>query len=157
MGGTDKNTMIVTVSWLLGLAAGAIGYVVPHVIGSTAARLENPLRIAAVSALGLLLSLVAAYVALLYAGYANRNWAQADMIARKRGWLDLLPEGCAGETTRRKWVAAAAWRLSRPCDPERKLAPVFFVFSFLAIVSGLAQSFFLVWALYATPGLRTGC
>jgi hypothetical protein len=148
MGGTDKNTMILVVSWLLGLAAGAIGYCVNELSDSPSAGLGQPVSVVAVSGLGLILSLLAAYVTLLYGGYANRNWAQADMVARKHGWRDLLPEGCAGEKTRRRWgLAATAWWFARPCDPERTLAPVFWVFSFLSIVSGVAHSIILVRTL----------
>ena len=93
MGGTDKNTMVTIVSWLLAFAATAIGYIVTHkdMIGPTAGEISHPLRMMAVSLLGLVVSGIAGYVTLLYGGYANRNWAKADEIADRRGWLDLLP------------------------------------------------------------------
>ena len=158
MGGTDKNTMIVAVSWLLGLTAGAIGYRLTQPGSLSAAGPVHPVSSVMVSLLGLVLSGLATYVVLLYAGYANRNWAQADMIARKRAWRDLLPKGGAGETTPRQGLAWVAWRWAREFDPERKLAPVFRVYALLAIVSSLANLFLLVWSLIApaTPG-RTGC
>jgi hypothetical protein len=144
MGGTDKNTMIVAVSWLLGLAAAAIGYTLTHLSESTTVEPMHTVSVLIVSALGLVLSLLAAFVTVLYAGYANRNWAQADMIARKRGWRELLPQGCAGENTERRLLARAAWRLARPCVPDRELAPVFGVFTVLAIIAIVAHAVVLI-------------
>lgn len=98
MGGIDKNTMITTVSWLLAFAATAIGYIVTdtHMIGPTSPRVQHPGRMMVISLLGVLVSVVAGYLAILYGGYSNRNWAKADEIARKHNWLDLLPprRGC---------------------------------------------------------------
>jgi hypothetical protein len=151
MGGTDKNTIITTVSWLLGLTATAIGYIVTQLISSTPPRLQHPGKMMVVSLLGLVISGLAGYLTLLYGGYANRNWAKADQIARKRGWLDLLPESSSGDTredgkSRPSRLAAIAWRFARPCEPKRELAPVFVVFLFLSILSGLADCVFLIWS-----------
>lgn len=152
MGGTDKNTMITTVSWLLAFAATAIGYIVtdPQMIASAAPRLAHPGRMMVVSLLGVLVSAVAGYLALLYAGYSNRNWAKADDIARRRQWFDLLPEGSDKMTPEHggkpDHLAEFAWRLARPCLPQTNLAPVFTIFSALAIATGFVHVGFLAWS-----------
>jgi hypothetical protein len=154
MGGADKNTMITTVSWLLAFAATAIGYTVTNIeiIGPTFTRVQHPGRMMVVSLLGIFVSVVAWYLAILYGGYSNRNWAKADEIARKHKWLDLTPEGspdkmkpeCGSKFER---LAAFAWYRARPCYPQTELAPVFKIFSYLALLSGLAHGFFFMWGL----------
>jgi hypothetical protein len=152
MGGTDKNTMITTVSWLLAFAATAIGYIVtgPQMNGSTSPWLSHHGRVTVVSLLGILVSGVAGYLVLLYAGYSNRNWAKADDIARKHQWLDLLPEGPdkmtpehGGKPDR---LAECAWGLARPCLPQTHLARVFAIYSALALFTGLVHVGFLAWS-----------
>lgn len=152
MGGTDKNTMITTVSWLLAFAATAIGYIVTNsqMITATIPRVQQPGKMMVVSLLGVFVSVVAWYLALLYGGYSNRNWAKADEIARKRKWLDLLPEGSPDKMTPERVckpdrLAAFAWRRARPCYPQTELAPVFKIFSFLALLSGLAHGVLFIW------------
>ena len=81
MGAADKNTMFSTVSWLLALSAGGIGYVVTQRVASTWPWLERPGPVIVIASLGIMLSLVAAYVTLLYGGYANQNWDPANAIA----------------------------------------------------------------------------
>lgn len=107
------------------------------VVSRTRSRLPHPWRMMVVSLPGVLVSVVAGYVALLYRGYSNRNWARADEVARKHNWLDLLPEGSSemmpehgGKPGR---VTDVAWRLARPCYPQTDLAPVFTIFSSLAL------------------------
>jgi hypothetical protein len=151
MGGTDKNTMITTVSWLLAFAATAIGYIFTNsqMIASNTPRVQEPGRMMVVSLLGIFVSVVAGYLAILYGGYSNRNWAKADEIARKRKWLDLLPESPDKMTPERVCkpdrLAAFAWRRARPCYPQTELAPVFKIFSFLALLSGLTHGFLFIW------------
>jgi hypothetical protein len=154
MGGTDKNTMITTVSWLLAFAATAIGYIVTNsqMIGPTSPRVQHPGRMIVVSLIGIFVSVVAWYLAILYGGYSNRNWAKADEIARKRKWLDLLPEGSPDKMTPERGckpdrLAAFAWQRAQPCYPQTELAPVFKIFSFLALLSGLAHGVFFTWGV----------
>jgi hypothetical protein len=152
MGGNDKNTMITTVSWLLAFSATAIGFLVtdPQMIASSAPRLPHPHRMMVVSLLGVLVSTLAGYLALLYGGYSNRNWAKADRIARRHGWVDLLPEGPDQMIPERGdkpgWFAEFAWKRARPCLPQTYLAPVFKVFSALAIVAGIVHASLFVWS-----------
>ena len=130
MGGTDKNTMITTVSWLLAFGATAIGYMVTNsqMIAPTIPRVQQPGRMMVVSLLGIFVSVIAWYLAILYGGYSNRNWAKADEIARKRKWLDLLPDASPDNMTPERVckpdrLAAFAWRRARPCYPQTELLP----------------------------------
>jgi len=152
MGGTDKNTMIATVSWLLAFAATGIGYIVTdsQIIGPTSPQVQQPGRMMTVSLLGIFVSVVAWYLAIVYGGYSNRNWAKADEIARRREWSDLLPEGSPDKMTPERrckpdGLAAFAWRRARPCYPQTELAPVFKIFSFLAFLSALTHGALFLW------------
>jgi hypothetical protein len=130
-GSTDKHTMLTTVTWLLGFGAAAITYIVTTLIESQRPPvLKYPWQIAVVSIVGAAIAALAAYIALLYAGYASRNWAKADTIAVANGWLDLLPdskEPPAGDATR---LTRRAWRYGRGVDHARTIPPVFLVFFF---------------------------
>lgn len=153
MGGTDKNTMITIVSWLLAFAATAIGFIATEdgLIASKFPELESPRRMMALSLLGLGVSAVAGYLTLLYAGYTNANWAKADEIADRHGWVDLLPEGSSGRKTPNEGKKTSrlnrwAWHLARPCYPDRELAPVFKAYLLLATLAGLVHTLFAIWA-----------
>lgn len=153
MGGTDKNTMITTVSWLLAFAATAIGYIVvdSQMFEPASAGVQHPARVRVVSLLGILLSAFAAYLVILYGGYSNRNWAKADEVARKHKWWDLTPEGSPVKMTPERGckpdrLAVVAWGRARPCYPQTELAPVFKIFFVLALLAGLAHGVFLMWS-----------
>src|SRR5205823_6215878 len=68
LGHIDMNTMITTVSWLLAFAATAIGYIVTdtRMIAPTSPRIQHPGRMMVVSLLGVIVSVVAGYLAILY-------------------------------------------------------------------------------------------
>jgi hypothetical protein len=155
MGGTDKNTMVTIVSWLLAFAAAAIGYIVTDkdLIGYTIPRISHPVRMMTVSSLGLLVSAVAGYVTLLYGGYANRNWAKADDIADRRGWCDLLPGDLGDRNSKKRQKSSrlnnVAWHWARPCYPDAELAPVFKVYGLLALLGGVAHGVFFSWSVLA--------
>jgi hypothetical protein len=80
-GGEDKNRMVGIATWLLTFSAGILWYVISQVIG--AAKMTDSLadRATMASCLGLVVSFLAGYIALLYGGYANQNWRKADEIA----------------------------------------------------------------------------
>jgi hypothetical protein len=149
-GGTDKNTMITVTMWLLAFSATALGYIGTETINSAAPGfVVDPDRMMAVSLLGLLISLVATYVTLLYGGYSNRNWAKADCIARAHGWRDLLPASSSEEkASRARTLVRFSWDLARPCNPETTLAPVFVAFAGLAALSAVTHFIFLCWSFY---------
>lgn len=129
-GTADKNTMVTVVSWLLGLSAAIIGYIVTNLPLSTS-PLSKGMYLAL---LGVVISGVAAYVSLLYGGYSNWNWALADTIARNMAqrypkWGELLPENSEAALQIRRSGKLSfytiAMRLSKRRDPTTKLAPIF--------------------------------
>ena len=95
IGSADKNTMVTVESLLLGISATIIGYVVTN-LGIQWLSVTQPIKGLCLALLGLVISGVASYVALLYGGYSNWNWAKADAIARAQAkrhpkWNELLP------------------------------------------------------------------
>src|ERR1051326_2704317 len=74
IGGSDKNTMIKIVTWLLGFSTAIIGVYATD-------KLKDDFAINLLFILGALISTVAACVALLYGGYSLWNWSIADRIA----------------------------------------------------------------------------
>jgi hypothetical protein len=156
MGSKDKNTMITVVPWLLAFAEAAVGYIVtdPQMIGPPSSRIPHPGRMMMVSALGFFVSFVAGYLALLYGGFSNRNWAKADEVARKRGWVDLVSNGSSDKLApdhggKPGRVAKLAWEFARPCNPQTKLAPVFTILSLLALFACLLHGAFFAWSCRA--------
>ena len=85
------------------------------------------------SLLGMLISFLAAYTALLYGGYAARNWAIADRIAEAYEWEPLKPDYKPFEGLPTHWSAALPLWLARPCTD--RIAPVFWVFCAGSVVS----------------------
>ena len=90
-GGEDKNRMVTIASWLLGLSAAMLGYIVSETISPESFSVTEPVKALLLSVVGLGVSIVAAYIAVLYGGYSNRNWEMADRIASRQKWSDLLP------------------------------------------------------------------
>jgi hypothetical protein len=94
-GGADKNTMVTVTSLLLGFSITIISYIVAQLITFNPILIKEPTKVLSLAILGLIISCLTVYVALLYGGYSNENWARADDIARrlkeKYGWNDLLP------------------------------------------------------------------
>jgi hypothetical protein len=152
VGGEDKNRMVVIASWLLGLSAVILGSIASQVTEDGGWTLEEPRRAFMVAMLGIFVSAVAGYVALLYGGYSNRNWAKADEIARRQGWRNLVPpdDSTPHKSTDREAkgpLNSIAWRFARPCRPKEELAPVFKVFLGLSAGSLLLHLAVLVWSL----------
>src|SRR5262245_13950099 len=85
IGGTDKDTMIKIVTWLLGFSTGIIGV---YATGKLTQHFAAVLLII----LGMLVSILAAFTALLYGGYAAWNWAIADRIAEVYNWTEQKPD-----------------------------------------------------------------
>jgi hypothetical protein len=131
VGGSDKDKMIQIVTWLLGFSAAIIGF-------QATADLTDP-RIAI---FGILISLVAAYVALLYGTYAAWNWALADEIAETYGWRELLPDHEPRQVSTSGWQRGLVRRLARPC--KGKIAPVFWAFLVFSIGSAVIH-LLLLW------------
>ena len=166
-GGEDKSKMVTVASWLLGFSAALLAYTATRfIIVSETVASPTWWAPVVVCAIGVGTSFAAAYVALLYGGYANRNWREADVIAWRRGWIDLLPTTnvprasnattCgkhldAGEPRRLAamwhWLNVRAWRRARPQSPDRYLAPVFEVFFVFALLALLGHVGVVVWSV----------
>ena len=147
VGGADKNTMVTVASWLLGFSGTILGYVVTNLLKSDSFVLLQPVPTFFLGGLGILTSVAAGLVALLYGGYANWNWARADEIAEARGWHDLLPDGPKREGRHNPTgLAALAKKLAGPKDCAKPLAPVFLVFMLLAAISGMVHLAFFIWS-----------
>ncbi len=153
-GGEDKNRMVTIASWFLGASAAIVWFILTHPIDGNAFLFGKWGR-AFVSVIGIVASIVAGYISLLYGGYANRNWEIADAIARSCGWTDLLPSGAklpsnygaAIKLPRKQGrLNAIAKRWAQPCDPEQKLAQVFCVYLLLAALSLVAHLAVLGWS-----------
>jgi hypothetical protein len=153
VGAADKNTMITVESLLLTLSTAVIGYLGTTVIDLDSLSAAKPYAGIYLAILGLVIAGVAGYVALLYGGYSNWNWAKADAIARARSddpkWKALLPTQATAlleEKTNRKptWSCARALQWGRPCIPTEELPPIFRLFALLAVGSAILYLVFLV-------------
>jgi hypothetical protein len=170
-GGEDKNRMVTITTWLLGFSAAIFWYAVTKLPLSNSG---DALRIILISILGISISVFAAYISLLFSGYANQNWEKADEIASERHWCDLLPDHFPtlvqrqssakekeyrwkwiGKITnwiekRVKWLAEEANKIGRrfakPCYTS-ELAPVFLAFLSLCALSFLVHFVILFLAL----------
>ena len=126
IGGADKDRMIQIVTWLLGFSAAIIG---SYATGKLTESLATVLLIV----LGILVSVLAAFTALLYGGYATWNWAIADRIAEAYTWIEQLPNYDPVPRSKTHWTAAFPLWLAKPC--QDRIAPVFWVFFFVSFVS----------------------
>ena len=143
-GAADKNTMVAVASWLLGVSVTISAYIVTQLFKSDNFAFVQPWRAFCLASLGLGISFAAGYVALLYGGYSNRNWAKADEIAHKSGLDKLMPDylilpdyssAIKNEGKNKTYGLpgfAVGW--SEDCDPKRRLAPVFLLFASLALL-----------------------
>ena len=157
VGAADKNTMVTVASWLLGLSAAIIGYIVTQRVNANSPGvLTEPEKVIFYALLGIVISLVAGYVAILYAGYSNRNWAAADYIAEQQQWYSLLPTHRQKPAARQpSFLAAVAKQRARPHDPTLELAPIFTLFVVLAACAAATHLGFLIWS--AVLMLKCSC
>jgi hypothetical protein len=126
VGGADKDTMIKIVTWLLGFSAAIIGF---YATG----KLTEPLATKLLLVLGISVSILAAFTALLYGGYAAWNWAIADRIAEAYGWAEQSPRYYPFSESNVRWTAVVPLLFAKPC--ENGLAPVFWLFFLASFVS----------------------
>jgi hypothetical protein len=136
VGGADKDRMIQIVSWLLGFSIGLIGF---YATGQLKERLATILMLG----LGILLSFLAAFTALLYGGYATWNWSIADRIAIAHNWRELCPD--YDPIPMKTKSSLSPLHLGRPCD--KRIAPVFWIFFVVSLVFVFAQIVLFVVAL----------
>lgn len=126
VGGGDKDTMIKIVTWLLGFSAAIIGFYATD-------KIKAPLPTSLLLVLGISVSILAAFTALLYGGYATWNWAIADRIAETYKWPEQSPSYDPVPRSEARWTAAFSLWLAKPCT--NGVAPVFWVFFFASLVS----------------------
>lgn len=126
IGGSDKDTMIKIVTWLLGFSTTIIGV---YATGKLTDSFASVLLIM----LGILVSGLAAFTALLYGGYATWNWSIADRIAENYYWTEQKPDYVPIPRSEVRWTAALPLRLAEPC--QNRIAPVFWFFFFVSFVS----------------------
>jgi hypothetical protein len=157
-GTADKNTMVTVAGVMLSFSAALIGYVVASsLLCFHPLSVSDPTKAICVALLGIALSFVIVRVSLIYGGYSNWNWAQADAIARDMAlriprWERLKIE-YAGEFKQQLFKSnprgLAKWALDwgTPCNPATELAPIFRLYVSFAVVSAGLCLFLLVVAL----------
>jgi hypothetical protein len=134
IGGTDKDRMIQIVVWLLGFSAAIIGFY-------ASGKLTEPLA-TVLLVIGILVSLLAAFVALLYGSYAAWNWSIADQIACNYKWTEQKPDYKPFKSAWKEWLA-------KPC--KDKIAPVFRVFFVVSLGSLIVHVILLASCKSADP------
>ena len=119
-------------TWLLGFSAAIIGF-----------QAKGELKDPRITIFGILVSLVAAYVSLLYGAYAAWNWATADDISKAYEWKELRPDYHPTSTSKAGWQGSLARGLAGPC--EGKIAPVFWTFWVFSLVSAAIHCWLLFY------------
>ncbi len=163
VGAQDKNTMVTVGALLLGFSAALMGILVDKdLLKFESLSIAEPGKTFSLAILGIVISCVAAYISLLYGGYSNWNWAKADAIARDRmkvnpNWAELLPPKSKetveqGTTGTPSCFAAIAARFGKPCDPIIELAPIFTLYTWLALGAVLLHGFVLFLSLCKLTG-----
>ena len=130
IGGADKDRMIQIVTWLLGFSAAIIGFYASD-------KLAEPLGTVFLIVIGIFVSLLAAFIALLYGGYAARNWSIADQIACDYEWTEQMPDYNPFEGAKTRWTATFSLWLAKPC--KNRIAPVFWVFYWVSLGSSIVH------------------
>ena len=145
--------MIGICSWLLGASALLLWYIFRyHLDTSASISLEDPIKPVLLAALGMIVSCLAGWVAVLFGGYANRNWQKADEIAKSQGWPDLLlhtKEAVAEGSGFHAWLNRRALGATR-CEPTKKLAYVFIIYAGGASLLWIIHFGVLVWGAWTT-------
>jgi hypothetical protein len=140
IGGGDKDTMIKIVTWLLGFSAAIIGFYAEE-------KLKTSLATVLLPVLGVTVSIVSAFTALLYGGYATWNWAIADRIAEAYKWHEQSPSYDPVPRSEASRTAALSLWFARPCT--NGVAPVFWVFFLASLVSLIVHILLLVQVIYS--------
>jgi hypothetical protein len=135
VGGGDKDTMIKIVTWLLGFSAAIIGFYATE-------KSETLLATVLLLVLGISVSFLSAFTALLYGGYATWNWAIADRIAESYKWREQLPSFNPIPRYEAPWTAQLSLWLAKPST--NKIAPVFWVFFYASLVSLIVHVVLLI-------------
>ena len=161
IGGADKDRMIQIATLLLGFSVAIVGFTFKEGIDS--GKVVEPVAVAFLAFAGAIISCACAVMTLLYGGYANRNWAKADQIARDYDWKRLDPNDSpfyqVGESEESPSSRRVAWALehSGPKLPHKQLAPVFEWFFGLSLLSLLMHLSILGWSIWTLICLSTAC
>jgi len=138
IGGDDKNKMIQIVSWLLGFSAAIIGLY-------ASGKLTEPVATVLLIVLGILVSILAAFTALLYGGYATWNWTIADQIAKNYEWPEQCPDYKPFAKVKAHRTALIPLWFAKP--RQNKIAPVFWMFFVVSVLSFGVHAVLLVYAV----------
>lgn len=145
-------------TWLLTASVAIVGFAFTH--EPQLHLLSGRETVLVLAWVGLAISLLTALVALTYGGYASRNWAKADQIARVNGWQVLDPSDDPWTCEQKKALprAYAAWalRLSAPRDTYSSLAPIFLVYIALAVLSAAAHLAIILLAVFSLRSMTAG-
>ena len=147
IGGDDKNWMIQIVTWLLGFSSAILAY------AATAKQLQS-LQHVFLAVLGIGISLLGVLVAILYGGYAARNWSIADRIADAYGLEEQRCTYCPYEDKPASWsVTGLARRIAKPCGGS--VAPVFRFYIIASLAFLIAHLILLILVLTNGWGTAT--
>ena len=122
--GADKNWMIQIVTWLVGFSSATVMFKPSEISKFTAVVL---------TVLGMLFSFLAGFTALLYGGYATRNWAKANRIAKEHKWPELRENYDPFTDHKIPRSSVIPLRLARPCG--NGIALVFWIYFLISILS----------------------
>jgi len=122
--GADKNWMINIVTWLFAFSSATTILRAGEVSKFTAVIL---------AVLGILFSALAALTALLYGGYATRNWAKADRVAHDHGIPEQYENYDPFRGAKTHWASVFPLWLAQPC--RNRVAPVFWLYFLISVVS----------------------
>jgi hypothetical protein len=136
IGGADKDRMIQIVSWLLAFSSAILG---AYASGKLVVFRATIMLLI----LGMLLSLLAAFTALLYGGYATWNWSIADRIAEQQYWEKQKPKYDPFDGLHVPSFSRFPLWLAKPC--ERRIACVFKLFFLVSLFSLSAHALVLYW------------
>lgn len=135
IGGSDKDTMIKIVSWLLGFSTAIIG------LYSTG-KILVPFAEVLLIFIGFLVSIVAAFVAILYGAYAAWNWSIADRIAESNKWKRQKPDY-------KPFKVCFPLSLAKPS--QDKIARVFWIFFAVSMASACVHIALLLYVTCWIP------
>jgi hypothetical protein len=84
IGGSDKDRAIAVFSILLPIIVAATGFAAKSLLSALKQSIDPELLLQAgiVATVAMIISIIAALITLMYAGYANWNWSKADKIAQ---------------------------------------------------------------------------
>ena len=125
------------VVWDVGLGAAANAMATIHAVESLPAAKLLPF-------VGIAVSVIAAVIALLYGAYATWNWAIADQIAELYEWKHLRPENDPIPRPRKLVLRPVLW-FAKPRQGD--LAPVFWIFAIVALLSAVVHLLLLFGVL----------